>query len=517
MSFAIAPQIVTAAAENLAGIASTLGEATTAAAGPTTTVAAAAADDVSTAISRLFGVYGRQFQALGAQAAAFHNEFVGLLRGGAAAYLSTEMANAQQAGAGAAASTPILGGLGPILGGGTGGGILGGLGPTPGGGSLGPILNRVGQQIDAALTASFDGYEATLLPGLFAAGTTASAAGDPWRALFANTSANLQTIYDTWAAHPFPVLHQIISNQTGYANTVATAFTTTLQNFPTTLANVPTNVELSIQGTSTFVPAMQSFINQQTGYGQAIGAALPPFGADLQKSFPAFESDLGMAGQALMTGDFHGAVRDIPRAVLRLFLSGVDISNLSTREGGRPGRRPGSPQLTPVRGGAELRQPLAAGLDPGTDRAELRQWDKHVRAPVGLCAYRSTDRRTGRARNRRNGVWGGTADRQRRRGGRRTGRYARLRVERVPQWRNYRRSDDSGDRDSRSPRDTPAPPRYQPRSQQPGRSPSALRWDSYPAATDSGDSRKSPPGLSPSHSSNSASVERNTAVCFRSC
>ncbi len=330
MSFAIAPQMVTAAAENLAGIASTLGEAATAAAGPTTSVAAAAADDVSTAISRLFGVYGRQFHAVGDQAAAFHNEFVGLLRGGAAAYLSTEIANAQQAGAGAAASTPILGGLGPILGGGTGGGILGGLGSLPGGGSFGPILDRVGQQIDAALTASFDGYEATFLPGLFAAGTTASAAGDPWRALFANTSANLQTIYDTWAAHPFPVLHQIISNQTGYANTVATAFTTTLQNFPTTLANVPTNVELSFQGTSTFVPAMQSFINQQTGYGQAIGAALPPFGADLQKSFPAFESDLGMAGQALMTGDFHGAVRDIPRAVLRLFLSGVDISNLST-------------------------------------------------------------------------------------------------------------------------------------------------------------------------------------------
>jgi hypothetical protein len=328
VSFAIAPQIVTAAAENLAGIGSTLGDATTAAAGPTASVAAAGADDVSTAISRLFGLYGRQFQALGAQAAAFHDEFVGLLRGGAAAYLSTEMANAQQAGAGVAASTnPILG---PILGGGSGGGILGGLGPILGGGNLGQILNGAGQQFGALLTANFDGFAVRLLPGLFAAGTTASAAGAPWQSLFTNTEANLQTIFGTWAAHPFPVLHQIISNQTGYANTVATGLETTLQNFPTTLANVPTNIELSIQGTSTFVPAMQSFINQQVGYGDAIGAALPAFGADLQKSFPAFESDLGMAGQAVMTGDFHGAVQDIPRAALRLFLSGVDISNLST-------------------------------------------------------------------------------------------------------------------------------------------------------------------------------------------
>ncbi len=327
MSFAIAPQIVSAAAENLAGIGSTLGQATTAAAAHTTSVTAAAADEVSIAISGLFGTYGNQFQALSAQAEAFHDELVSLMSGSATAYVDTEIAN----GAGVAATTnPILGGLGPILGGGTGGGILGGLGPILGGGNLGQILNNAGQQFGALLTANFDGYTVRLLPALFAAGTTASAAGAPWQNLFANTSANLQTIFGDWAAHPFPVVHQIISNQTGYANAVATALETTLQNFPTTLANVPTNVGLSIQGTSTFVPAMQSFISQQVGYGDAIGAVLPAFGADLQKTFPAFENELGMAGQALMTGDYHGAVHDIPRAALRLFLTGVDISNLST-------------------------------------------------------------------------------------------------------------------------------------------------------------------------------------------
>jgi hypothetical protein len=327
VSFAIAPQLVTAAAENLAGVGSTLGQATTAAAGRTTSVTAAATDEVSIAVSDLFGTYGKQFQALSAQAEAFHDELVSLLSGSAAAYLDTEIAN----GASVAATTnPILGGLGPILGGGTGGGILGGLGSLPGGGNLGSLLGGVGQQFGAFLTANFDGYTVRLLPALFAAGATASAAGAPWQSLFTNTEANLQAIASTWATHPFPILHQIINNQTGYANTIATALETTLQNFPTALANVPTNVELSIQGTSTFVPAMQSFISQQSGFGQAIGAALPTFGADLQKSFPAFENDLGMAGQALMTGDYHGAVQGIPRAVLRLFLTGVDISNLSS-------------------------------------------------------------------------------------------------------------------------------------------------------------------------------------------
>src|SRR5262249_26645778 len=94
MSFLVAtPEMVSAAAGSLAGIGSTLNEATSAAAGSTVSVAAAGADDVSTAISRLFGLYGQQFQALSAQAATFHNEFSNLLNGGAAAYLSTEIAN----------------------------------------------------------------------------------------------------------------------------------------------------------------------------------------------------------------------------------------------------------------------------------------------------------------------------------------------------------------------------------------------------------------------------------------
>ncbi|MGO9509267.1 MAG: PE family protein [Mycobacterium sp.] len=105
MSFVVtAPEMVTAAAENLAGIGSTLGEATAAAAAPTTGIATAAADEISLAISQLFGTYGHEFQAISAQASAFHSEFVSLLNGGAAAYLGAELANAQALPAQAAAA-----------------------------------------------------------------------------------------------------------------------------------------------------------------------------------------------------------------------------------------------------------------------------------------------------------------------------------------------------------------------------------------------------------------------------
>ncbi|AMC63774.1 PE-PGRS family protein PE_PGRS30 [Mycobacterium tuberculosis variant africanum] len=60
---------------------------------PTTALASAGADEVSAAVSRLFGAYGQQFQALNARAATFHAEFVSLLNGGAAAYTGAEAAS----------------------------------------------------------------------------------------------------------------------------------------------------------------------------------------------------------------------------------------------------------------------------------------------------------------------------------------------------------------------------------------------------------------------------------------
>jgi PE family len=55
---------------------------------------AAAQDEVSAAISALFGSYGQEYQALGARVAAFHEQFVQALISGGNAYNSTEAANA---------------------------------------------------------------------------------------------------------------------------------------------------------------------------------------------------------------------------------------------------------------------------------------------------------------------------------------------------------------------------------------------------------------------------------------
>ncbi len=210
MSFLIAvPDQVQAAAQDLAGIRSSLLDAATSAAAPTTAVAPAAADEVSAAISALFGNFGQEFQSVSTQAQAFHTEFVRLINAGAAAYVSTELANAEQAvanavnapaeailgspllpgglGAGAAQGVSASGLLGGLLGGGTSGssllggltggtsglggllggltggtGLLGGLGS--GGGVLGSLgnLGSLGSNLGSLLTGALPGLPTTL-------------------------------------------------------------------------------------------------------------------------------------------------------------------------------------------------------------------------------------------------------------------------------------------------------------------------------------------------------------------
>ncbi|MGB9306340.1 MAG: PE family protein [Mycobacterium sp.] len=93
MSFVIAAsQMVTAAATDLANIGSAL-SAANAAAATQTTVLAAAEDEVSAAIAAVFSAHGQGFQALSAQAAAFHDQFVQALTASAGSYVSAEAAN----------------------------------------------------------------------------------------------------------------------------------------------------------------------------------------------------------------------------------------------------------------------------------------------------------------------------------------------------------------------------------------------------------------------------------------
>jgi PE family len=162
MSFVIAaPEMVEAAAQNLAGIRSLLSEATATAAGPTTGVVAAAQDEVSAAVAALFGQFGQDYQAISAQAQAFHGRFVNLLNAGAGAYLSADVANAEQA-LTSAANAPVQ--------------------ALHGGG--------------AAATS---------------AATAAAGIVGPYESLFANTVANLRSIGSIWTNVTAPALVQAIT------------------------------------------------------------------------------------------------------------------------------------------------------------------------------------------------------------------------------------------------------------------------------------------------------------------
>ncbi|EUA93060.1 PE family protein [Mycobacterium ulcerans str. Harvey] len=77
MSYVFAAhELMAVAAGELNDIGALVGSANTAAAASTTDLMAAAGDEVSLAIARVFGAYGRDYQAFGVQAAEFHERFV---------------------------------------------------------------------------------------------------------------------------------------------------------------------------------------------------------------------------------------------------------------------------------------------------------------------------------------------------------------------------------------------------------------------------------------------------------
>ena len=91
MSFVdVAPELLDTAAADAARIGSAVRAGHLAALVPTTELAAAGADEVSAAIATVFGAHAREYQLAAAQAAMYHDEFVGTLRAAAAAYTSME-------------------------------------------------------------------------------------------------------------------------------------------------------------------------------------------------------------------------------------------------------------------------------------------------------------------------------------------------------------------------------------------------------------------------------------------
>jgi PE-PPE domain/PE family len=88
------PDVLAAAAADLADVGSSVRDANAAASALTTEILAPAEDEVSTAVAGLFGKFAQQFQALGEHAASFHDDFVQGLRAGAGSYVAAETSSA---------------------------------------------------------------------------------------------------------------------------------------------------------------------------------------------------------------------------------------------------------------------------------------------------------------------------------------------------------------------------------------------------------------------------------------
>lgn len=87
MSFlVVVPEFLTSAAADVENIGSTLRAANAAAAASTTALAAAGADEVSAAVAALFARFGQEYQAVSAQASAFHQQFVQTLNSASGSY-----------------------------------------------------------------------------------------------------------------------------------------------------------------------------------------------------------------------------------------------------------------------------------------------------------------------------------------------------------------------------------------------------------------------------------------------
>ena len=144
------PQLVQTAASDVAEIKSAIGEAKAVAAGPTTSLAAAAQDEVSTAAAQLFGTYAKDYQAVLARAAAFHEEFAAALASAGNAYKAAEAANASAISRVAPTLTSAV--VQPPLQGTTIGLIMGGSGlPIPPPSYVSAVLNYVNHNFNVSL------------------------------------------------------------------------------------------------------------------------------------------------------------------------------------------------------------------------------------------------------------------------------------------------------------------------------------------------------------------------------
>lgn len=319
MSFVtIAPEYVEAAAHDLAGIGSSLSEATSAAAAPTTGLAPAAADEVSAALAALFGNHGQEFQALAARASAFHEQFVSLMNSGAGAYLGTDVANAAQTlqtvTAPAQSAESAVAGIGQQVG--------GAVTALRGGGTAALAQSVTGFQAAALGTGGVPG----MINGFNSFGATVAG---PYQTLSSNTTPNLQSLESAISANPAPLLHQLMSNGAGYAQTLGTGFGSAVQNLPAELANLPMNLQAA-QAFSGANPAavLQGIVNNQTGYAQTISTSMQAAGYDFSTGLQGLPGSFQTAFQDLAAGNITGAQNALGSGFFNLFFTGFNATTV---------------------------------------------------------------------------------------------------------------------------------------------------------------------------------------------
>jgi hypothetical protein len=333
MSFVIAtPDLVESAATSLAGIRSSLAEAAATAAGPTTGIAIAAQDEVSVAIASMFGNFGEHFQAVSAQAQAFHQQFVSLMNAGAGAYASAETANAAQTLLGGALDGGVVGGVGQLAGnvGAELNGAVAELGSGSLGGFVGGQIQTGAQAISNAIAGSpiglgtlQTGSASALASGISSFGATVAA---PYQALVSNTVANLQAIGNTVVSNPFPFLHQLVNNQIFYGQTIASSIATGIQNLPATLANLPATIQAGLQGLSTINPGavLQQLITSQVANAQTVVTSLQSAAHDFVTGVQTLPAGFLTAAQDLLTGDNAAAYTAVNQTLTNAFLPGFN-------------------------------------------------------------------------------------------------------------------------------------------------------------------------------------------------
>ncbi|OBI91788.1 PE family protein [Mycobacterium sp. 1245805.9] len=225
MSFlSVAPELLQGAAQQLAGVGSSLAEAAATATGPTTGIAAAAGDEVSVAIAAMFGNAGQEFHAISAQAQAFHSEFVALMNAGAGAYVGAEAANVEQVllDFGATVAAPYQALVSNTA------SNLQSLG-TAISGNPAPLLNQfLSNQI---------GYGQAIATGFANAVVNLPAE-------LANLPANISGVL---AFNPAYVAQQVINQQVGYAQLIATSLQNAGNDFMAGLNALPANLQTGMQ------------------------------------------------------------------------------------------------------------------------------------------------------------------------------------------------------------------------------------------------------------------------------